>query len=76
MVLKGKIYDVTRYMDYHPGGRKKLMEAAGADGTTLFSKEKKPILNPENFKFLVSYHPWVNLSFILEKYYIGDLKKY
>lgn len=43
MVLKGKIYDITKYMDYHPGGRKKLMEAAGADGTSLFSNDKKNI---------------------------------
>jgi len=37
MIIKNKIYDITKYMDYHPGGREKLMLAAGKDGTLLFS---------------------------------------
>ena len=43
IILKNKIYDATRYLDYHPGGRDKLMMVAGKDGTSLFSMlfEKK-----------------------------------
>ncbi len=37
MVLNGKLYDVTKYVPYHPGGQK-MMAAAGIDGTALFSK--------------------------------------
>lgn len=38
IVIKNKIFDCTKYLDYHPGGRDKLMMAAGKDGTALFSR--------------------------------------
>ena len=38
MVLDGKVFDLTLYLDYHPGGRKKLLSGAGKDATSLFSK--------------------------------------
>jgi len=38
-VLNGKVYDLTLYLDYHPGGEKKLMMGAGTDCTFLFSKK-------------------------------------
>ena len=37
-VLYGNVYDLTLYVDYHPGGEKKLMMGAGEDSTFLFSK--------------------------------------
>lgn len=40
-VLNGKVYDLTMYLDYHPGGEKKLMMGAGTDMTFLFSKRLK-----------------------------------
>jgi predicted heme/steroid binding protein len=58
MILNGKVYDVTKYIPFHPGG-KKMMAAAGKDGTELYNK----------------YHPWVNANFLLEKYHIGFVKK-
>lgn len=36
-VLNGNVYDLTMYLDYHPGGEKKLMMGAGEDCTHLFS---------------------------------------
>lgn len=36
-VLNGNVYDLTMYIDYHPGGAKKLMMGAGKDCTSLFS---------------------------------------
>jgi cytochrome b involved in lipid metabolism len=36
-ILNGNVYDLTMYVDYHPGGEKKLMMAAGDDCTFLFS---------------------------------------
>jgi cytochrome-b5 reductase len=59
IVINGKIYDVTKYLDYHPGGKEKLMLGVGKDGTALYNK----------------YHPWVNANFLLEKYLVGFLKR-
>jgi cytochrome b involved in lipid metabolism len=42
-VLHGGVYDLTMYLDYHPGGAKKLLMGAGSDCTHLFSK-----LNTDN----------------------------
>lgn len=48
MVLSGKVYDMTPFMEYHPGGASELMRAAGEDGTALYNE----------------IHPWVNLDFL------------
>ena len=34
----GKVYNITQYMDFHPGGTDELMRAAGKDGTELFDE--------------------------------------
>lgn len=36
--LSGLVYNVSPYMDYHPGGEDELMKAAGIDGTDLFDQ--------------------------------------
>lgn len=36
-ILDGKVFNLTLYFDYHPGGAKKLMLGAGKDCTSLFS---------------------------------------
>ncbi|VDO97006.1 unnamed protein product [Soboliphyme baturini] len=37
MILNGRVFNVTPYLSYHPGGVEKLMLAAGKDGTDLFN---------------------------------------
>jgi cytochrome-b5 reductase len=37
-MAKGMVYNVTPYMDYHPGGEEELMKAVGKDGTELFDQ--------------------------------------
>ena len=37
-MVEGMVYNVTPYMDYHPGGEEELMKAAGIDGTELFDQ--------------------------------------
>lgn len=37
-LFSGMVYNVTPYMDYHPGGEEELMKAAGIDGTDLFDQ--------------------------------------
>ncbi|KAL4421197.1 hypothetical protein ABPG77_010072 [Micractinium sp. CCAP 211/92] len=50
-VLRGKVYNITPYLRFHPGGIPMLLKVAGRDGTALFNK----------------YHAWVNYEFLLAK---------
>ena len=54
-ILDGKVFDITEYMQYHPGGVKKLMLGAGRDCTALFQK----------------YHAWVNVGAMIGKCCVG-----
>ncbi|KAL3665157.1 hypothetical protein V7S43_009786 [Phytophthora oleae] len=56
-VLDGKVYNMTPYLKFHPGGVADLMLSAGGDCTDLFNEN----------------HPWVNGHSMLEKCYIGQL---
>ncbi|KAL8262432.1 hypothetical protein R6Q59_023781 [Mikania micrantha] len=40
-VLKGRVYNITPYMKFHPGGVDMLMKAVGKDCTALFSGKRK-----------------------------------
>ena len=37
-VLRGRVYDLTSYLPFHPGGRAELMRGAGDDCTALFKE--------------------------------------
>ena len=37
MVIHGKVYNVTPYLPYHPGGVSTLLKEAGGDGTAAWS---------------------------------------
>ncbi|KAK3057943.1 hypothetical protein LTR09_001020 [Extremus antarcticus] len=54
---QGKVYNITPYLDFHPGGRNELMKAAGRDGTNLF----------------MEVHPWVNWENMLGSCMVGVL---
>lgn len=54
-ILKGRVYNISPYMKFHPGGVDMLMKAAGKDCTSLFNK----------------YHAWVNDEFMMEKCLVG-----
>ncbi|XP_068847929.1 cytochrome b5 type B isoform X2 [Capricornis sumatraensis] len=36
LVIHGRVYDVSRFLDEHPGGEEVLMEQAGGDATESF----------------------------------------
>lgn len=54
---KGRVYNITQYIAYHPGGVKQLMVGAGKDCTVQFNK----------------FHAWVNAESMLSKCLIGVL---
>ncbi|KAG7451325.1 cytochrome b5 [Guyanagaster necrorhizus] len=56
-VFNGKVYNITPYLAFHPGGEKELMRVAGRDGTKLFGLT----------------HAWVNVDFMLDACMIGFL---
>lgn len=53
----GKVYNVTPFLPYHPGGEGELMRAAGKDGGKLF----------------MDVHPWVSWENMLEDCLVGIL---
>uniref|UniRef100_A0A8C5ET21 Cytochrome b5 reductase 4 n=1 Tax=Gouania willdenowi TaxID=441366 RepID=A0A8C5ET21_GOUWI len=55
--IRGMVYNVTAYMEYHPGGEEELMKAAGADGTELFDQ----------------VHRWVNYESMLKECLVGRM---
>ncbi|KAI9003145.1 cytochrome b5-like heme/steroid binding domain-containing protein [Gaertneriomyces semiglobifer] len=57
MAICGKVYNVTSYLKFHPGGAGQLMRGAGKDATELFMK----------------VHPWVNVDTLLDKCLVGFL---
>ncbi|EDP44718.1 hypothetical protein MGL_1200 [Malassezia globosa CBS 7966] len=57
VVIQGGVYDVTDWLDDHPGGRKILLKNAGTDATDKF----------------MNYHPDHVLRDIAPKFKIGVL---
>ncbi|KAB5584876.1 hypothetical protein GE09DRAFT_6279 [Coniochaeta sp. 2T2.1] len=56
-VLGGKVYNITPYVPFHPGGEAELLRGAGRDGTKLFGE----------------VHPWVNYEGMLAGCLVGIL---
>ncbi|GCF00448.1 hypothetical protein ZYGM_002685 [Zygosaccharomyces mellis] len=55
-VIQGKVYCLTNYFDFHPGGVDILLKnCAGKDATVLFNK----------------YHRWVSYDKLLENCFVG-----
>lgn len=49
VIVRGKVYDVSKFIDEHPGGEEVLLDVAGKDATTEFidvghSEEAEEIL--------------------------------
>jgi cytochrome b involved in lipid metabolism len=57
MAINQKVYNVTAYLPFHPGGEKEMMRGVGRDGTKLF----------------MEFHAWVNPESMLDKCLIGFL---
>jgi len=42
-VIDGVVYDITNYVNMHPGGLKKIMRGSGKDSTRMFHKFHKGV---------------------------------
>lgn len=56
-IFQGRVYDITLYIDFHPGGKRQIMQGAGKDMTELFQQA----------------HPWVSMDGLLGKLCLGPL---
>ena len=76
-VYRGKVYDTTAFHEYHPGGVKYMLAAAGKDGTKLFDKFHRCGAAGRRGRcrgLSGGWHcRWVNIDFIMETLYIGPL---
>jgi cytochrome b involved in lipid metabolism len=59
-VIRGEVYDLTSWVNKHPGGPDRILRICGKDGTDLFIKQHGEAERPEN---------------ILRNFKIGVLKK-
>jgi len=46
-VVEGKIYDITSFLNKHPGGKANVMKICGNDGTSMFNKKHGEQPKPE-----------------------------
>ncbi|XP_071455196.1 cytochrome b5 reductase 4 [Hetaerina americana] len=58
IAIKGQVFNITDYLDFHPGGPEELLRGVGMDATKLFNE----------------VHPWVNVESMLQKCLVGRLK--
>ena len=49
MSINGRVYDLTLYLPFHPGGQAELMRSAGGDATQL----------------IATTHAWINIDGVL-----------
>ncbi|XP_020625483.1 acyl-lipid (8-3)-desaturase-like [Orbicella faveolata] len=58
VAVRGKVYDVSKFLNRHPGGKDMLLMGAGRDVTIVFE----------------TYHAFSDsVQKVLEKYYVGEL---
>jgi len=58
LAIRGLVYNVTEYFEFHPGGEDELMRGIGIDATEIFDQ----------------VHKWVNYDSMLKKCLVGRLK--
>lgn len=58
-VIRGRVYNITPYLNFHPGGVDMLLQGGGIDATELFDE----------------HHAWVNFESMLEKCLVGRFSK-
>ncbi|KII60740.1 putative heme-binding protein [Thelohanellus kitauei] len=65
IVLGNNVYEVTDFLEYHPGGPETILEYAGKDGTKAFI---------EVFTGLNQAHQYVNFVNLLSNRFVGVVR--
>jgi cytochrome b involved in lipid metabolism len=71
--INGKVYNITPYLAFHPGGEKELMRVAGRDGSKLFGVCNMPVRHFGAYLHTALTHAWVNVEFMLDACLVGFL---
>ncbi|MFA6177484.1 MAG: cytochrome b5 domain-containing protein [Candidatus Paceibacterota bacterium] len=65
LLISGKIYDVTSYINQHPGGASTIIPNCGTDATTAYDTKGRPNGSPHSS----------NAEALLANYFIGNLNQ-
>jgi predicted heme/steroid binding protein len=57
IAIQGRVYNVSQYVPFHPGGKYQILRGKGKDATELFMKA----------------HPWINPESLLKRVWLGFL---
>lgn len=83
IIIDGKVYNVTKYLDDHPGGAEIILELAGGDATREFtdighSNTAKNILESYEIGVCTDYEPPVEIKTesIFHKFFAWVFPKY
>lgn len=77
--INGRVYDITPYLGYHPGGEKQLMRGAGVRSPFYPNTQLHEAAAPANpagkdaTELFRSIHSWVNVEAILAPCWLGML---
>lgn len=65
ILISGKIYDVTTYINQHPGGANEILPTCGTDATAAYDTKGRPNGSPHSS----------NAETLLANYLIGNLNQ-
>lgn len=63
MIISGKVYDFTNYLNNHPGGSETILPYCGGDGTNAFATKDRAYAQPHS-NYAAS---------LMDSYYIGNV---